>query len=77
MTGIKTITPEAYDKLRRAIEAQRDLYPIEYATPIHRSTDSQTAEIVASHSLMPDALYHAFSRALQTLPRDGDREGNL
>lgn len=61
MTWIKTTTPEADDKLRRAIEAQRDLYPIQYATPIHPSADNQTAEIVASHSLIPDALYHAFS----------------
>lgn len=61
MTWIKTITPEADDEVRRAIEAQRDLYPIEYATPIHPSADNQTAEIVASHSLIPDALHHAFS----------------
>lgn len=68
MTWIKPITPEADDKLRRAIEAQPDLYPIQYATPIHPSADNQTAEIVASHSLIPDALHHAFSRALRTLP---------
>lgn len=62
MTWIKTIPAvEAEETLRRAIEAQRDLYPSEYATPIHPSADNQTAEIVASHSLIPDALYHAFS----------------
>lgn len=61
MTWIKTIPPETDEKLQRAIEAQRDLYPIEYATPIHPSADNQTAEIVASHSLIPEALHHAFA----------------
>ena len=62
MTWIKTITlSEADEKLRRAMEAQRDLYPVEYAQPIHPSADNQTAEIVASHSLIPDALHHAFA----------------
>jgi hypothetical protein len=62
MTWIKT-TPfaEADEKLRRAIEAQRELYPIEYAEPIHPTAGGQTSEIVASHSLIPDALYHAFA----------------
>ena len=60
MTWIKTIpTAEASDELRRAVEAQRTLYPIEYAAPVH-PTDG-TSEIVASHSLIPDALYHAFA----------------
>ena len=35
MTWIRTIPlPEADEKLRRAIEAQRALYPQEYATPV-------------------------------------------
>ena len=58
MTWIKTVpTPEANDELRKAIEAQRALYPIEYATPVHPSDG--TSQIVSSHSLMPEALYHA------------------
>ena len=62
MTWIKTITlSEADEKLQRAMEAQRDLYPVEYAKPIHPSADNETAEIVASHSLIPDALHHAFA----------------
>ena len=61
MTWIRTIPlPEADEKLRRAMEAQRALYPIEYATPVHPTADG-TSGIVASHSLIPDALYHAFS----------------
>ena len=60
MTWIKTVpTAEASDELRRAIEAQKALYPVEYATPVH-PTDG-TSHIVASHSLIPQALYHAFA----------------
>jgi hypothetical protein len=62
MTWIRTIPlPEADAKLRRAIEAQKKLYPIEYATPVHPTPDGSTSGIVASHSLIPDALYHAFA----------------
>ena len=62
MTWIKTVPfAEADEELRRAIEAQRELYPIEYAEPIHPTPDGQTSGIVASHSLIPDALYHAFA----------------
>ena len=61
MTWIKTVSPENDEKLRKAIESQRELYPIEYATPIHLTPDQQTSEIVASHSLIPDALHHAFA----------------
>jgi hypothetical protein len=61
MTWIRTIPmDEADEKLRRAIEAQREIYPIEYATPVQPTTGG-TSGIVASHSLIPDALYHAFS----------------
>ena len=62
MTWIKTIPfEEADEKLRRAIEAQRELYPVEYAEPVHPVGKGETSGIVASHSLIPDALYHAFS----------------
>ena len=60
MTWIKTVPmAEADEQLRKAIEAQKALYPIEYETPVH-PTDG-ASEIVASHSLMPQALYHAFA----------------
>jgi hypothetical protein len=60
MTWIKTVpTAEAGDELRKAIEAQKALYPIEYATPVHPGDG--TSQIVASHSLIPEALYHAFA----------------
>ncbi|HEY0005102.1 MAG TPA: hypothetical protein VGB17_09865 [Pyrinomonadaceae bacterium] len=62
MTWIRTVSlEEADEKLRRAIEAQRELYPAEYAVPIHPTPDGGTSGIVASHSLIPDALYHAFA----------------
>lgn len=62
MTWIKTVPlSEGGEKLRRAMESQRELYPIEYATPVHPTPDGESSGIVASHSLIPDALYHAFS----------------
>jgi hypothetical protein len=62
MTWIKTVPmSEADEKLRRAMEAQRELYPIEYADPVHPTPDGESSGIVASHSLIPDALYHAFA----------------
>ena len=62
MTWIKTIPfDEADENLRRALETQRELYPIEYATPIHPTPDGESSGIVESHSLIPDALYHAFA----------------
>jgi hypothetical protein len=61
MTWIRTIPQsEADEQLRQAIEAQRALYPVEYATPVQPTADG-TSGIVASHSLIPDALYHAFA----------------
>jgi hypothetical protein len=62
MTWIKTVPmSEADKKLRRAMEAQKDLYPVEYADPVHPTDGGESSGIVASHSLIPDALYHAFS----------------
>lgn len=61
MTWIKTVPlSEASRSLIKAMEDQKKLYPIEYATPVHPTEDGPAA-IVASHSLIPDALYHAFS----------------
>jgi hypothetical protein len=61
MTWIRTIPfSEADEKLREAIERERALYPPEYALPTHLNAD-ESAGIVASHSLIPDALYHAFA----------------
>jgi hypothetical protein len=61
MTWIKTIPVSEDEEVRGAMEAQSKLYPEEYATPIHPTADGQTSSIVASHSLIPEALYHAFA----------------
>lgn len=61
MTWIKTVSVEESEEVREAIESQRAMYPIEYATPVHPTPDGQTSGIVESHSLIPKALYHAFA----------------
>ena len=61
MTWIKTTSVEEDENVRRAVEAQRELYPAEYAIPIHPTPDGHASQIVASHSLIPDALHHAFA----------------
>ena len=61
MTWIKTVAVDESDEVRKVVEAQRELYPIEYATPVHPTPDGETAGIVASHSLIPNALFHAFA----------------
>jgi hypothetical protein len=60
MTWIKTVSVEEDERVRRAVMAQNDLYPVEYRSPVH-PTPSGAAGIVASHSLIPEALYHAFA----------------
>jgi len=61
MTWIKTVPlNEASKQLIDAMEEQRALYPKEYAEPVHPSPDGPS-QIVASHSLIPEALRHAFS----------------
>jgi hypothetical protein len=61
MTWIKTVRMEDDDRVKKAMEDQRALYPIEYATPVHAVNDGEAAGIVASHTLIPEALFHAFS----------------
>jgi hypothetical protein len=62
MTWIETVPfTDAGEALHRAYQMQQELYPIEYATPVHPIANGQTSTIVASHSLIPDALYHAFA----------------
>jgi alkylhydroperoxidase family enzyme len=61
MTWIKTIPEhEADEQLRQALEKQRALYPAEYAQPTEVVAD-QASGIAASHSLIPQALFHAFA----------------
>ncbi len=35
MTWIKTVSVDESEEVRKAVESQRELYPIEYATPVH------------------------------------------
>ncbi|PYQ43505.1 MAG: hypothetical protein DMF77_09670, partial [Acidobacteria bacterium] len=59
MAWIKTIPfTQADEVLRRALEAQRKLYPKEYA---REPGDDGSTSIVATHTLIPEALHHAFS----------------
>jgi len=61
MTWIRTVSlSEADEKLRTAIEGEKLLYPKEYGDPVHPDP-SGASSIVGSHTLIPDALYHAFS----------------
>jgi hypothetical protein len=61
MTWIRTVPlADADEKLRKAIEAQKLVYPIEYATPVHPDA-SGASSIVGSHTLIPEVLYHSFS----------------
>ena len=61
MTWIKTVSMEDDELVKRSMLAQRAIYPIEYATPVHPESNCESSSIVASHSLIPDALFHAFS----------------
>jgi len=61
MTWIRTIPLTGGDQtLRDAMEGQKSLYPQEYAVPIHPA-EGGGSQIVASHSLIPQALHHAFA----------------
>lgn len=58
MAWIKTIPfAEADETLRRALEAQHALYPKEYA----RKPGDESESIVSTHTLIPEALHHAFA----------------
>ena len=60
MAWIRTIPLEdADDNLLKAMADQRALYPVEYAQPV-QELDQGLPGIVASHTLIPQALHHAF-----------------
>ena len=59
MAWIKTIPfTEADAALRKALDAQQRLYPKEYA---RLPSDDGSTSVVATHTLIPDALFHAFA----------------
>jgi alkylhydroperoxidase family enzyme len=65
MAWIKTVPmSEADERLRELMTKQRELYPAEYATPVEGTDEAGRTDmpnIVSSHTLIPDALFHAFS----------------
>ena len=61
MAWIKTIPlAEAEGRLLELLMRQRGLYPEEYATPAPKASGTDES-IVESHTLIPEAMYHAFS----------------
>ena len=59
MTWIRTIPfTQAEGALKAALEAQHGLYPKEYERD---SSDDGATSIVATHTLIPEALHHAFA----------------
>lgn len=66
MTWIKTIPPrEASPELREAMQRYKQLYPVEYRNEVEvlkpMASHESGGNISASHSLLPDTLYHAFA----------------
>jgi hypothetical protein len=61
MAWIKTIPlAQAEGELLELLMKQRGMYPAEYAVPAPKASDIGES-IVESHTLIPEALYHAFS----------------
>lgn len=61
MAWIKTIPFEfADEKLRAALLETRSAYPGEYATPAEKASTINES-IIDSHTLIPEALRHAFA----------------
>jgi hypothetical protein len=61
MTWIRTVPlKEADEKLLQAIKGEQGFYPKEYGDPVHPD-ETGASSIVGSHTLIPDALYHAFA----------------
>ena len=58
MAWIKTIPfGDADAALRQALEGQHALYPKEY----ERKPGDESESITSTHTLIPEALYHAFA----------------
>ena len=61
MAWIRTIPyAEADETLRAAIDAQRGMYPKEYEQEVFPAANDDGG-VVGSHSLIPEALHHAFA----------------
>src|SRR5258708_36793749 len=60
MTWIKTLWMDDDERVKKAIEEERKLYPPEYATPVPAVFNGFAQSIVGSHMLIPGALYQPF-----------------
>jgi hypothetical protein len=61
MAWIRTLSLEEADaSVLEAMQKQRALYPVEYEQPV-QELDQGLPGIVASHTLIPEALFHAFA----------------
>ena len=47
MTWIKTVSMDDDERVKKAMVAQRAIYPIEYATPVHPESNGESSSIVA------------------------------
>jgi uncharacterized peroxidase-related enzyme len=62
MTWIKTIPfSQADEKLKQARAVQHALYPPEYGVEVPGLPNSDADGIVAAHTLIPEAMMHAFA----------------
>ena len=61
MTWITTFSMEDDERVKAAVEAERELYPREYATPAPAVDRGFANSIVGSHTLLPDVLFHSFA----------------
>jgi hypothetical protein len=65
MTWIKTILPSESERVKEVLQKLNDLYPKEYDNA--RRAERQLPPLVKndsimrSHSLIPDAMFHAFA----------------
>ena len=61
MAWIKTIPFEEADaKLQKMLSDLRASYPSEYNEPAPKASSSDES-VIASHTLIPDAMFHAFA----------------
>jgi hypothetical protein len=61
MPWIRTLSlDDVTAEVLEAMAKQRSLYPVEYEQPV-QELDQGLPGIVASHTLIPQALYHAFA----------------
>jgi hypothetical protein len=61
MTWIKTVSMDDDPRVKAAIEAERKLYPQEYATPVPAVDRGVENSIVGSYTLLPNVLFHTFA----------------